>query len=117
VDDAAGPGAGGPLRVNGTGSASCHDLPEQPVGLTVGPSGEDQFSGLGGVPVAEPKTPQSVDDDRVAARPAQLAQVGAGVGVVGVDVPVTEVADEQRAAKSAEARRGQGESPRELSWP
>src|SRR5712692_4439745 len=44
-----------------------------PAGLAVGPGGEDQLSGLGGVPVAEPKTPQSVDDDRGAARPAQLA--------------------------------------------
>src|SRR5260370_27523728 len=103
----------GPGSVAGerTGSGGYDDLSEQPVGLAVGPGGEDQFAGFGGVPVAEPEGPQAVDDDRVAARPAQLAQMGAGAGVVGVDVPVTEVADQQRPAESAEAGRCQGESP------
>ena len=41
----------------------------------------------------EHQAPQAVNDDRVAAWPAQLAEMGAGIEVAGVDVPVTEVAD------------------------
>jgi hypothetical protein len=49
------------------------DLPEQAVAFVVGPGGEQQLAGFGGVAVAEPQAPQPVDHDRLAVWPAQLA--------------------------------------------
>ena len=45
---------------------------------------------------------------------AQLARAGAGGRVVGVDVAVAEVADEQVAAEPAEAARRQRQAPRRV---
>ncbi len=77
--------------------------------LVIWPGREDQLVGLGGVPVAETQAPQAFDGHRVAVGPAELTQVRAGVRVVGVDVAIAEVADEQRSAEPAEVVRGQGE--------
>ncbi len=70
--------------------------------------------GFGGVSVDEPPAPQPVDDDLVAARPAQLAQIGAGAGVVGVRCPSPKRPTNSARGKSAEARRRQRESPRRV---
>src|SRR5581483_7492147 len=92
-------------------SARQDELSEQAVSLAIGPGGEDELVGPGGVPVAETQAPQAVDDGRPAVDPAQLAQVRAGDRVVGVDVAIAEVTDEQRSAEPAEAGRGQSEPP------
>src|SRR5258708_34909789 len=101
-------GAGGPLdAVRSTQRAPPlmalsvldDDLSEQAVGFPIGPGGEDQLVGLGGVPVAELQAPEPVDDDRLAVHPSQLAQVRARHGVVDVDVAVTEVPHEQVSAE------------------
>src|SRR5258707_11725789 len=90
------------------------DLSEQAVGFTIGPGGEDQFAGLGGVPVAESQAPEPIDDDRLAVRPPQLAQVRARHGVVDVDVAVTEVPHEQVSAELAESGWRRGQAPRRV---
>src|SRR6516162_11952773 len=98
-------------------SAIRDDLAEQAVRLAVRASGEEQFAGLRRVPVAEPQTPQAVDDDRLAIGLPQLAAAGAVVRVVDVDLTVAEVSNEQITAELAEARRREGEHPRRVSWP
>src|SRR6266496_1977867 len=103
--------AGARLRSAPALSAGQYELSEQAVCLVIWPGSEDQLVGLGRVPVAETQAPQAFDGDRVAVGPAELTQVRAGVRVVGVDVAIAEVADEQRSAEPAEVVRGQGEPP------
>src|SRR5262252_8879004 len=95
-------------------SATRDDLAEQAVRLAVRASGEEQFVGLRRVPVAEPQSPQAVDDDRLAIGLPQLAGPSAGVRVVDVDVTVAEVSNEQITAELAEVRRREGEPPRRV---
>src|SRR5262249_42014256 len=90
------------------------DLAEQTVGLMVGPSREEQFAGLGGVPVAEPQPPQAIDHDRPPVRLPKVANAGAVVRVVDVDVAVAEVADNQVSTEIAETVRCEREPPRRV---
>src|SRR5262249_2716616 len=76
----------------------------------------------GGVPrrgaVAELQRPQAGDGDGAAVGAFELAGEGVVVpGVVGVDVAVAEVADEQVAGERAEAGRGQGDAPGRVEHP
>src|SRR2546421_5649379 len=57
------------------------------------------------------QSPQAVNSDRAAARPAELALELAGRRVIGVDPAVAEVADQDVAAEGAEGRRRQGHRP------
>src|SRR5262252_7519845 len=95
-------------------SATRDDLAEQAVRLAVWASGEKQFVGLRRVPVAEPQTPQAVDDDRLATGLPQLAEASAAVRVVDVDLTVAEVSNEQITAELAEVRGRKGEPPRRV---
>src|ERR1700757_2065817 len=95
-------------------SACYDDLAEQAMGLAIRPGGEEPLVCPSGVPVAEPKAPEPVDDDRPAVRLPQLAQVRAGGWAVDIDVPVPEVADEQIPAEPAESGRRQGQAPRRV---
>src|SRR5215467_7368408 len=92
-------------------SAVRDDLAEQAVRFAVGAGGEEQFVGLRRVPVAEPQTPQAVDDDRLAIGLPQLTAASAVVRVVDVDVTVAEVSNEQITAELAVVRRREGEPP------
>src|SRR6266487_1243511 len=91
--------------------ARYHNLAQQPVGFLLGPGREDQLVRLGGVAVAEPQAPQAIDGDRIAVRLPKLTEVITGDRVVGVDVTVAEVADEQRPAERAETLRCESEAP------
>src|SRR5215469_15760947 len=95
-------------------SAIRDDLAEQAVRLVVRAGGEEQLAGLRRVPVAEPQTPQAVDDDRLAIGLPQLAAASAVVRVVDVDLTVAEVSNEQITAELAEVRRREGEPPRRV---
>src|SRR5215467_4292827 len=95
-------------------SACYNNLPEQAVRLAIRSGGEEELACLGGVPVAEHEAPEPIDDDRLAVRLPQLAQVRAGGWTVGVDVSIPEVADEQIPAEPAETGRRQGQAPRRI---
>src|SRR5215831_20717438 len=80
----------------------------------VGTGREDQFAGLGGVPIAEPQPPQAIDHDRPPVRLPKGADAGAVVRVVDVDLAVAEVADNQVSTEIAETARCEREPPRRV---
>jgi len=87
---------------------------DEAVGLMSRSGGEDECVGVAEHAVAEVHAPEPVDDDRPMVLVAERAEELAGAGVEGVDQPVTEVADEQRAAEAAEALRCQIDAPRRV---
>ena len=65
------------------------ELAEQPVGLAVRSGAEEQLVGASSVAVAEPQTPQPVDDDRVSVLTTEfsawsVAAVSLGIGTAMV---------------------------------
>jgi len=69
------------VAICGLALSVCYDdLSEQAVGLAIGPGGEEQLAGLGGVAVAEPQAPEPVDDDWLAVRLPQLPRCTPAAG-------------------------------------
>src|SRR5580765_7419224 len=83
--------------------------------LVARPRGEKQrVDRLTGKSVAERDAPEPVDLQRLVLCIAQSAKRRAGLEVIGVDAAITEVADEQAAAETAEAGRCQCHAPRRV---
>src|SRR5215831_16799318 len=82
--------------------------PEQAVLLVIRAGSEIHRIGLATIPaVADAEAPQPVDDDRLSAGIAQLVDELSGRSIVGVDMTVAEISDQQRAGEWSEAARGQ----------
>src|SRR5947209_5289327 len=78
----------------------------------VEPGGEEQrVRACAGCRRSEAEPPEPVDCDWAAAGTAELALERAACRVVGVDVAVAEVADEDVAAEGAEGRRRERDRP------
>src|ERR1700674_5518920 len=86
---------------------------EEAVHFPVGPGREEErASWTCGCAVAEPKTPQAVDHDRLLVGATQGAFEFAIPRVVCVDAAIAEVSDQEVAAEVAEALRRDGQAPR-----
>src|SRR5207248_8283887 len=103
------------------GSALGRDRAEEPVGLVVDAGGEEQGVRVAvRAGVAELERPEPVDRELAVPRGVERAamlEVAVPHLLVGVDLPIAEVADEQVAAEAAERRRSQGEPPRGVELP
>src|SRR5262249_26771536 len=86
--------------------------PEQAVLLVIRAGSEIHRIGLATIPaVADAEAPQPVDDDRLSAGIAQLVDELSGRSIVGVDMTVAEISDQQRACEWSEAGRRHGHAP------
>src|SRR5256712_9008838 len=97
--------------------SSRRDRAEEPVRLVVWTRREEQRAerSVGWAAVSELQRPQPVDRELLPVRgPEHADQLPCPVGqfLVGADVPVAKVADEQVAAEGAEAGGGHREAPR-----
>ena len=88
--------------------------PKSPCDSSSGPAVNSSVCVRADDAVAELQRPQPVDRDRPAVLVAQGAEEAAVERVVGVDAPVAEVADQQRAARGAEALGRRRDAPRRV---
>src|SRR6266699_5134377 len=91
---------------------------EEAVLLTVRPGSEvDGIGVTAGASVADPQTPQPVNQDLLPLGIDNRAEELAGTGIESVDATVAEIADQNRAGKWAEARRSLRQAPRRIEMP
>src|SRR6266699_708650 len=91
---------------------------EEAVLLTVRTGSEvDGIGATAGASVADPQTPQPVNQDHLSLGIDDRAEELTGTGIESVDATVAEVADQNRAGKLAEARRSLRQAPRRIEMP